>query len=69
MTYTTQRTDTFSKWLKNLKDKHAVTRILSRISRIEKSNFGNVKPVGDNVFEMRFFFGSGYRIYYTETSA
>lgn len=27
---------------------------------------GDIKPVGDKVFEMRFFFGSGYRVYYTQ---
>ena len=27
-------------------------------------NFGDAKPVGDGVFEMRIDYGSGYRLYY-----
>ena len=30
-----------------------------------QGNLGDVKTVGKNLFEMRFFFGSGYRVYYT----
>ena len=29
-------------------------------------NFGDAKPVGAGVFELRFDFGPGYRVYYTE---
>ena len=32
---------------------------------MEQGNLGDVKTVAQNLFEMRFFFGSGYRIYYT----
>jgi len=48
-----------------MKDKTAVNRIMSRIYRMEKGNMGDVKTVGQNLFEMRFFFGPGLRIYYT----
>ena len=27
-------------------------------------NFNNYKSVGDGVFELRFFFGAGYRVYF-----
>ena len=27
---------------------------------------GDIKPVGDKVYEMRFHFGAGYRVYYTQ---
>lgn len=27
---------------------------------------GDIKPVGKSVYEMRFFFGAGYRVYYTQ---
>ena len=28
-------------------------------------NFDDTKNLGDDLFELRLFFGSGYRIYYT----
>ena len=33
---------------------------------MQLGNFGDAKPVGDGVFELRFDFGPGYRVYYTE---
>ena len=65
MTYEIETTEVFDRWLLRLKDKGAVARILSRIYRMEFGNFGDVKPVGENLFEARLFFGPGYRLYYT----
>lgn len=28
-------------------------------------NFGDTKNLGDDLYELRLFFGSGYRVYYT----
>lgn len=39
-------------------------RIRNRISRIEDGNFGDCKNIGDGIFELRLFFGPGYRIYF-----
>ncbi len=58
--YTTQVFDT---WFATLRDKHAVRRIQARIDRAEDSNFGDCRPVGEGVSEMRIHFGPGYRIY------
>jgi len=33
---------------------------------MQLGNFGDAKPVGAGVFELRFDFGPGYRVYYTE---
>ena len=44
---------------------HHQARIQARIRRIESSeNFGDVKPVGESVFEIRVDCGTGYRVYY-----
>ena len=54
----------FKKWMASLKDKSIVARIYARLTRIEVGNFGDTKAVGNGVIELRFTFGSGYRIYY-----
>ena len=53
-------------WLKIL-DKPFRTRIQDRLTRIEQDdNFGDYKKIDNELSELRFNFGSGYRIYYTE---
>lgn len=59
------QTDEFAKWLKRLKDAAARARILVRVQRLSLTeNFGDAKPGGDGVFEMRIDYGPGYRLYY-----
>ncbi len=53
----------FGVWLGKL-TKIDQARIISRIDRLERGNFGDCKSVGGGVFELRFFFASGYRVYY-----
>jgi len=65
MEYEIKTTSIFDKWLVGLKDKTVVNRIMARIYRMEQGNLGDMKTVCQNLFEMRFFFGSGYRVYYT----
>lgn len=61
------QTDEFAKWLKRLKNADARARILVRIQRLSLTkNFGDAKPVGDGVYEMRIDYGPGYRLYYTK---
>ena len=53
-------------WLKTL-DKPFRTRIQDRLTRIEQDdNFGDYKKIDNELSELRFNFGSGYRIYYSE---
>jgi len=40
-------------------------KVVKRLERIYDDNFGDYKQIAPNLFELRFFFGSGYRIYYT----
>lgn len=52
-------------WLESIIDKRTKTRILTNIDRLRQGNFGDSKPVGEGVSELRIHFGSGYRIYYS----
>ena len=65
MKYTLDSTEEYYKWFVGLKDGLTRNRILARLSRVENGNFGDHKPLGPNLFELRFFFGPGWRIYYT----
>ena len=56
----------FSEWLKSLKDAVARNRIRARLDRLELGNFGDCESVGSGVYELRMFFGSGYRVYLAE---
>ena len=48
-----------------MKDSSIKIKVLARLDRVENGNFGDFKQIGSNLFELRFFFGSGLRIYYT----
>ena len=55
-------------WLNSL-DSITRKRIVQRILRIEDGNFGDYKKLSDEIFELRFSFGKGYRVYYTVTNS
>jgi putative addiction module killer protein len=38
--------------------------VLARIRSAELGNFGDHKPLGGGLFEMRIHYGPGYRLYY-----
>ena len=59
-----RKTETFARWIDNLRDIRARARILVRIERLALGNAGDVKPVGEGVSELRIDFGPGYRVYY-----
>lgn len=65
MKYELQSTKTFNNWLASLKDKTIKNKLLSRLARVENGNFGDTKALDSGLFELRFFFGGGLRIYYT----
>ncbi|MCQ2097989.1 MAG: type II toxin-antitoxin system RelE/ParE family toxin [Fibrobacter sp.] len=62
--YQVKKTEQFIKWLKNLRDVYAKSRINNRLKHVELGNLGDSKSVGDGVFEMRIDYGPGYRLYY-----
>ena len=46
--------------------RHAHRRLARRLEKAQKGNLGDVKSVGDGVFEMREHFGPGWRMYYVQ---
>ena len=65
MKYTLRSTKNFQKWLRKIRDQKTKEKILVRIDRVGNGNFGDYKQISPNLFELRFFFGGGLRIYYT----
>ena len=59
-----RRSPEFHTWLGQLADLRARARILTRLDRASLRNFGDCKPVGEGVSEMRIDVGPGYRIYF-----
>jgi putative addiction module killer protein len=70
MAFEVRQTQTFAAWLDNLRDRQARARVIRRIDRLAATaSFGDVKPVGSGVSEMRINFGPGYRIYSIQRGA
>lgn len=65
MKYDIEKTGQFDRWFRKLKDSQVKARIGLRFKRVEQGNFGDHKQIDQNLFELRFFFGSGFRVYYT----
>lgn len=59
-----RRSPEFDTWLGRLADLRARARILTRLDRAGLGNFGDCKPVGEGVSEMRIDVGLGYRVYF-----
>ena len=53
----------FRDWLATL-EMPTRARIQARVLRFELGNLGDHKPIGAGVWEARFFFGPGYRLYF-----
>ncbi|GAA4778283.1 type II toxin-antitoxin system RelE/ParE family toxin [Olivibacter ginsenosidimutans] len=65
--YFIEKTIEFDKWFRKLKDLRAKAKILFRIQKLEtEEHFGDCKPVGDGISELRINYAKGYRIYFKE---
>lgn len=65
--YLIEKTTQFDNWLRKLKDLRAKAKILFRIQKIENdAHFGDCKPVGDGISELRINYAKGYRVYFKE---
>jgi putative addiction module killer protein len=58
-------TDLFDAWFAALRDRRGKARIEARLRRVEQGHWGDVKPVGEGVSELRIHAGPGYRVYLT----
>lgn len=67
--YSVKTLPEFTAWLNGLKDGMTHRRLTRRLEKAQKGNLGDVKPVGDGVFEMREHFGPGWRMYYVQQGA
>lgn len=65
--YFIEKTEEFDKWLRRLKDLRAKAKILFRIQKLEKDeHFGDCRPVGSGVSELKINYAKGYRVYFAE---
>ena len=61
-----KQTETFSTWLRKIKDSRTKAIIASRIRRLAHGLTGDVKPVGSAISELRIHAGAGYRLYFIQ---
>ena len=62
-----ETTEQYVKWLNKLRDEYAKEVINSRIAKLRiDEHFGKYKSVGHSVFELKIYYGPGYRVYFTK---
>ena len=64
--YQVETSEAFDEWLDGIKDSLTRKRLGLRLRKASLGNLGDVKPVGEGVWEMREFFGPGWRMYYIQ---
>ena len=52
-----------TEWLADLRDARARAKLEIRFRRVSLGIFGDIKPVGEGVLELREDVGPGYRVY------
>jgi putative addiction module killer protein len=61
-----RQTKAFRDWFAGLRDVRARARIDARITRLKVGLFGDAKPVGGGVCELRIDYDPGYRVYFVQ---
>ena len=55
----------YLEWLGTL-DKKMQERVLDRVARMRRGQFGDFKALDGGLYELRLFVGPGYRVYFGE---
>lgn len=68
-TFELKSTGIFDAWLRALRDKRALARILARLDSARMGNLGDARSVGGGIRELRVHVGPGYRVYFAQREA
>ncbi len=64
--FTVKQLPEFADWLLRIRDTVTRLRLARRLDKAGRGLLGDVKPVGEGVYEMREDFGPGWRMYYVQ---
>ena len=64
-----RKTQVYQQWFDGLRDKATRLRLEARVRRLSLGNPGQHRVLTGGVIEMKFDFGPGYRVYYTQRGA
>lgn len=64
--FTIKQLPEFGAWLSDIRDASTRLRLAKRLDKAARGLLGDVKPVGNGVYEMREDFGPGWRMYYVQ---
>ena len=54
----------FLEWMHSLRDRRSRAIIRNRVDRLEEGNAGHWASVGSGIYELKIYFGPGYRVYF-----
>lgn len=57
----------FEDWVASLRSDVAVAAVTNRLARLKRGLFGDCKPLGGDVLELRIDLGPGYRGYFARS--
>ncbi len=64
--YSVIETEACADWVDGIRDIPTRIRLRRRLGKAMRGNLGDVKSVGEGLWEMREFFGPGWRMYYIQ---
>lgn len=59
-------TESFAEWVDSLRDMSTRIRLRRSVNKAKPGKLGDAKSVDDGVWEVREFFGPGWRMYYIQ---